>query len=910
MNKLSILVIMFFFTLFANAQAKIIIKGKLIDKENSTPIEEATVYITSVKDSTVIDYTISDKNGIFKFETKKITVPFFLKTSTVGYENYKIKENSCTENKDFGVLSLLKKKIMLNEVVVKSEAPPIKIKKDTLEFNASSFKVRPDANVETLLRQLPGVKIDANKKITINGKVVNKILVDGKPFFGEDGQIALQNLPADMIKKVQVSDTKTKEEEMTGQHSSSNSSTINLTLQEDKSKGFFGKIMSGYGTNNRYESSGIAGYFKDKRRITAIFSSNNINATGFSMDEVFDNMGGGRNGGPEVAMGAGINRTNMAGVNYDDQIAKKVDSHLSYKYDNSDQENNNKTSQVSFLTTGNIHSESESVINVLTENNTAYTQFGYKNDKKFQVSMVPFFFKQVSTTTNGLQSSSRDDNNQLLNESSSKSKTKNETDSFGNRLTAMKSFDKKNRYFSGTFFNSNERRDGNSLINSTTQFYQDATPNDLRNQNTLKNNLKDKYTLNLRYSEPVTDSTSVSLAIEGQYIKDNWGKSTFDFNEMHGGYTDKNELMSSNIRSLEKHFEPYVNYDVSKNKFYISARLGANIVKSNSGSDYLNATTSLDRNYVSPDMSFNMRYNFGKNSWVYMRYYNQVVTPTADQLLPVANLSNPLNTIIGNPNLDLVTSHLGTLSYSKFDNASRSEYSIYSNVTYNDSEIVTTSFYDENGKQTTTYTNVFGTYYVYSGANWNKTVKKNLHSFTYGLECNFVYNFKKGFTNSEMYSASSKSIIPEVNLSYNYSDLLTINPSYSFKYFDTDYDNYTINETSNSIHVAKVEITNYILKKWVFGNDFSYNYNSDISGGFQKDFYLWNTSLSYKSKGDQWIFKLKVYDILNQNQSDMRTITETSVVDSKNTVLKRYGMLSLTYKFQKFGKKLEVIESK
>src|SRR5690606_11931928 len=152
----------------------------------------------------------------------------------------------------------------------------------TLEFNASSFKVRPDANVETLLKQLPGVEIDEDGKITVNGKEVNQILVNGKPFFDKDGKIALQNLPANIINKVQVTDTKTKKEEISGDKASGNNSSINLTIDEDKNKGVMLKAMAGYGTDERYESSLMLNYFKGDARLSILGSSNNINSVGFS----------------------------------------------------------------------------------------------------------------------------------------------------------------------------------------------------------------------------------------------------------------------------------------------------------------------------------------------------------------------------------------------------------------------------------------------------------------------------------------------------------------------------------------------------------------------------------------------------------------------------------------------------
>jgi len=904
--------IMCFFSLCGNAQNKITIKGKLLDKETSIPIEDVTVYLTTVKDSTIIDYTVSDKNGVFRIETKKITVPFFLKTAATGYENIKIKENSCTENKNFGVLSILKKEIILSEVVIKNVAPPVKIKKDTLEFNAASFKVRPDANVEALIRQLPGTQIDENKKITINGKVVDKILVNGKPFFSEDGKIALQNLTADMIKKVQVSNTKTKDEEMSKQESSSNNATINLTLQEDKNKGVFGKFMGGYGTDDHYESSGIASYFKNKRRITAIVSSNNINATGFSMDDVFDNMGGGRNnngmgygGGGNNSSSTGITRSTTAGLNYDDEWIKGLNAHTAYNYKNSDNENRNKTSKADFLPTGNIFTESESVSNQLTEGNNLDMEFDYKINDKTRIFLSPRFAKTTATNSYASQATSRDDNNNLMNENNKKTNSQNDSGSFQNWMSIYRGFNKKGRYFNATMQNNNSRNDVNSIDNSATLFYQDATPDDIRNQNVLAKKSNDNFYFNVQYSEPITDSLSVYVGVTTNWTKTKEDNNTLDFDTATGKYSDRNELMSNYFDSKSTRLSPNAGLMIRKKRLWMRATLGTYFVEVNNHSNYLNTFTDLSKNYALPEGSLNFNYNFSKTENVYAYYSRQYSLPTASQILPVENLSNPLNTIVGNSNLDIGKSHYFSVNYGNHNTSNFSGLSIYSNGNYSDSSIASTSVYDENGKQRTSYVNISGNYNVSLGANWDKTVKKELNTFKYSLRLNTGYEFQQGFTNVEQYSAQIKSISPGASISYDYGEFFTLRPSYGFIYKKTNYDNYRIDEASNREHNFKIEATNYIHKQWVFGNDFSYNYNSNISGGFKKDFYLWNTSLSYKSKEDQWIFKIKVYDILNQNQSATRTITATSVVDAQNTVLKRYGMFSITYKFKKFGMKLE-----
>lgn len=351
------------------------ISGKVLEKSSQAPLESATIYLTTVKDSTIVDYTISDKNGNFTLIAKKTDNPINFKISYNGYKNFtKTLDNILQEN-NLGTIELVENANQLDEILLKGEIPPIRIKKDTLEFNAGSFKVNQDANVEALLKQLPGVEIDEAGKITVNGKEVNNILVNGKPFFGKDGKIATQNLPADMIDKVQITDTKTKSEELSGDASSSNESTINLTIQEDKNKGLFGKAMAGKGSDDRYESSLLFNYFKDVQKISILGSSNNINSVGFSMDEIFDNMGGGRNNsiwtnddgsfgvnGRQFGGGNGITQSNMIGINYADELLnKKVDTNGSYYFNNATTKNKNRTNRTNLLPTGTAQTNSESV---------------------------------------------------------------------------------------------------------------------------------------------------------------------------------------------------------------------------------------------------------------------------------------------------------------------------------------------------------------------------------------------------------------------------------------------------------------------------------------------------------------------------------------------------------------------
>ncbi|MFN3941563.1 MAG: carboxypeptidase-like regulatory domain-containing protein [Flavobacterium sp.] len=342
---------------FVFSQNFIQIQGYAVSATDQKPLESATVYLQTKKDSSLVDYTSTDKNGKFSLKIKANQPPTVLKISYVGFKTYRKELNDYSKNIVLGNLLMEEISSELDEVVVKADVAPIKFKKDTLEFNASSFKVAPDANVMQLLKQLPGVEIDENGKITVNGKEVNNVLVNGKPLFGSDGKIAIQNLPAEIINKVQITTTKTKEEELAKEDASGNEATINLTIDEDKNKGLIGRITAGYGTNERYEASGLVNSFKGDRRFSVLASSNNINSTGFSMDEVFDNMNGGRNynmwsnsdgsfGINDMQFGGnkGIVRTNMLGISYSDEwLKKKLSPIYTVLYNNNEIVNENQS---------------------------------------------------------------------------------------------------------------------------------------------------------------------------------------------------------------------------------------------------------------------------------------------------------------------------------------------------------------------------------------------------------------------------------------------------------------------------------------------------------------------------------------------------------------------------------------
>ena len=915
-QKLALAFFLFCFT--ANyGQNTVLLKGKIVDKNTSIPLESATIYLKSVKDSTVVDYTISDKNGNFEIKTKKNDIAVYFKVSYISYADYSEKLDNLNKDKDFGFVKLAENASTLNEVIVQSEAPPITIKNDTLEFNASSFKVRPDANVEALLKQLPGVEIDEEGKITVNGKEVNNILVNGKPFFGKDGKIATQNLPAEIISKVQVTDTKTKEEELSGQDATSDEKTINLTIQEDKNKGVFGKANIGYGTDERYESSLLFNYFKDTQKISLLGSGNNINSVGFSMDEIFDNMGGGRNSsiwvndngsfginGMQFGGNNGITTSNMIGVNFADEWAKKkINPNGSYYYSNAETNNNNRTNRINLLPTGNTNTLAESKSKSITDGHNIAMDFEIKIDSTTTLYLSPSFSKSEMKNKNTGFDATYDETGTALNENTSDNNWSSQNNTFKNNLYFYKQLKKKGRGINFSMSNENSKNDSDLFTKTTTTFLQSGNTDDNRDQFRKDNSKNDSFRAEIGYSEPLRDSLVFNFKTTYNYKKSNEIRETYDFDSGLNSYSNFNDLLSNDIISRTSSVIPMVGISLRKKKIRGSISMGTEIINFNNQSNYLANKTSVNKNYIYPKMNGYLSITLGKSKSIYSYYSYEVNLPSANQILPFENLANPLNTYIGNADLKPNENYSIYTNFNNYDYATRSGFYAYAGGDYNVNQIVASTTYDTDFKATTTYQNVDRAYNTYVGFSLNKSLKKEKRTFKYGLGLQFDYNYDQGLTNAALFESKGLTLSPRANITWSIDEMITINPSYRYTYINNDFTNYVIDNTKNFKHSAKLEITSYWPKKVVLGSDFGYNYNSNIADGFQKDFYLWNLSLGYNFFEDKLLAKVKVYDVLNQNISATRTITPTAITDMENTVLQQYAMFSLTYKLEKFGGK-------
>ncbi|MBB1138670.1 outer membrane beta-barrel protein [Myroides sp. WP-1] len=894
MKKLiCLLTVLFFQTVFS--QSTVSIQGKLTDSVKN-PLEAVTVYVVKEKDNSVLEYSMSNAEGNFELKVKLPEEKVRFKASMVGFKPYsKAIESTGEQTYNLGTIQLQELITSLDELVITADIPPIRVKRDTLEFNASSFTVRPDANLEQLLKQLPGLQIDENKKITVNGKQVNEILVNGKPFFGEDGKIALENLPAEIINKVQVTDKKTKKEKFTGERAKSDDASINITIDEANNKGYFGKVTGGYGSDKRYEGSLFFNTFFDKTQLNVIGSANNINAMGFSMDEVFDNMRMGKSSG-------GITTSRMLGVNFVQDLSDKLKVNGSYNYNFSDTESKNRSSVTQFLPSGEFATNSESGSNSDSEGHSANVSIDYIGEKD-SFYITPNFQTNYSSSVTSSSSESLNEQGELLNDSESHARNKGDSNSFANSMRYMRKLKRDRQFFTVEFRNANSVNESDILQESVTHFYKTEQEEDKRRQYQRQNNANDSYALSFEYSQPITDSLTMLIGTSWDRNQEITDAKVFDYNEATQDYTDLNSLQTNRYVTVRTTVNPYVGFNLTHKKFYADFNTSTQLVKNSVEALYNKENYTLDKKYIDPNVLVNLRYTLSKGNMFWLMYNYNVTYQRATELLDIVDVSNPLHTFVGNPDLRPTGNHTMTLSYRSYNFQTRSGYSVYGNVNILNNSIVNAIDYDEDRKSISTYKNVSGAYSWSLNGSWYRSAKWDELSVRYGINMRYNQSVQKGYIDGVIYDAISNSLSPRVYVNVDYGELFRISPSYNYNTNWSSYKNFNVDRASNYIHNASLETVLYWPSKFTIGNDFNYTYNSQIASGYNRDFYMWNISLAYEFFNDRFKAKVKVYDVLNQNTSSRRTIDATSIVDSESLVLKRYVMFSLTYSLKGFGGK-------
>ena len=899
-----------------NAQTKSFrLSGNVISEESNEPLEAATIYLEKIKDTTLVTYTISDKNGDFFIEDRVSEDSLNLFISYVGHQTLQrgVKIDQPEIN-----LGSLKMQVgeTLGEIVIRSRAP-ITIKKDTLEFNVKSFKTKKDATVEDLLKELPGVEVDDEGNITVNGKSVNKILVNGKPFFGDDPTITTRNLTKEIINKVQIVDTKTDAEAFAGEDGDQENKTINLTIDEDKNKGVFGRVAGGVGTDDRYEFAGFFNRFDNDQRLSVLAGGNNINSPGFSFGEIRKMFGGGSNiyvssngsfgiDGRRFGGGQGIVRSNTAGANYVDDLGEKLSIATDYFYAQSDSEDSGTVQRENILPDSRFFTNSSSRSNIDTDNHVLNIRFDVKVDSTWLINIKPSFSFGNSERRSDREDDSRTEDNVLTNMSTVSAFDQSTTRDFKNDLDVTKKFGTNGMSLRFNMTNEfNSRRD-DDFLNSETEVFGDNPESVVRNQFTDGEFNLNSFYAQLTYKYPLI---AEKLFLNAKYsLRDDTRETinaTFDFDAATQSFTNFNTDLSTNFSYTNRRSTPALGINYRSEKISGNIEIGF-VTRTLENSDRLRPQVSFEQEFDAIEINSYFNYRFSPKASIYGNYRRNNNPPEISQLQPFQDVSDPLNVTIGNPNLKPANRQSVYIGYNGYDFQKGTGLSIYGNFEAVSDQVIPRTTVDENFVRTTTFANVNGNNQGYLGANYSKKVQLDSIrdvKISLGLFANKSKNVN--FNNEVLYASRTNSIGPSLRLTFNWKKVLEFSPNYRLNVSRNTYEDDIFEDQDFISHNIGVRTATFLPKKFEWRNDINYQYNPNVAPGFQRSAWFWNSTLAYSILKDQGTVTLKVYDLLNQNTNARRTATANYIQDSQSLVLQQYFMLNFSWKFNSLGKKGE-----
>lgn len=885
------------------------LNGNVKDAVSGEPLIQASVRVLAAKDSALVKGAVTDIDGRFNIQGIKAG-KYIVEASYVGYNPVLRDITVADRNITLKPFELSESTVMLKEATVIGVRTPVKVMEDTVEFAADAYRTQPNAVVEDLLKRLPGVEVDSSGKITANGKSVSKILVDGKEFFSDDPTVASRNLPVDMVEKLQVVDRKSDLARLTGVDDGEDETVINLTVKKDRKNGWFGNAEAGYGTDDRYKGNFNINRFWGGNQITFLGAANNVNEPGFAdgASGRFRRFGGDN----------GITNSQSFGVNFNvgKEEILRVGGNVMYSHTDRD---TRTLSERQYL-----FADSSS-----TTNSRSYSRDkGHNFRADFRVIWKPDSFNTLEFRPNV----SLNYNNSFSNDSSStfagnhtadevtrslnNGTSKGNSFEFGGRLIYNHNFrSRRGRSFSlmANYRISNVHE--NSSTYSFNRFFLLNDSVDVYDQYATNHTWSNSISARASWTEPLGDASKgnfLTLSYNFSYRWNNADKLTYDHDILFpDGWEGLPVIGTENIFNpdLSNRFRnDYMSQDIRLGYRHVSAKgnlnVGVSLVPQTSQSKNLldDAKSIPRRNVLNFAPFLRYRYKMNKSSSMHVFYNGRSSQPSMAQLQPVADMSNPLRIVIGNPDLKPTFTHHLSYRLQNFNSEKQRSIMAMLDAEYVQNSIVSqTTFNSSTGGQTTTYQNVNGVWSV-RGMNMVSFPLPKHRAFTFNNHLFVMYSNSVGFNNLERNRSGSLMIGESPGFAWRPDNLsLELRPRYNFQNVSN-----TVQKGSNrTVHTYGGSFYgNYTTPVGiVLSTDLNYSATSGYSQGFDTKTWMWNASISYLFLRDRSAtITLKAYDLLGQRSNVRRSVTANYISDERYNSLTRYVMVSFSYKFNTFGK--------
>lgn len=907
-TKLLILpLLLFSVTLFA--QKKVNITGVAIDSAG-TKLSGATIKAINAKDSV---FAFTDKDGKLELSITPL-FPIDITINLIGYIPYTKKINSMPIGVEGIQLDsiLMETDVALLPGVEVTSVQPIVVKEDTIEYNAKAYKVEEGAPVEDALKKMPGLEVGKDGAITAQGKPVARVRVNGKDFFGGDVQTATKNLPADIIENIQIIDDYGDEANLTGIKTGEPEKIININIQKNKNRGFFGNASASAGDKGRFGSGISANLFRDETQINFLGSINNTNA------DLFNFNGGGRGGGARGnnnfgnesrggGGGNGITLSQSAGLNYRSNIGKKVTINGSYSF-SARHMNTESSSYRQDLNPSNV-------ITTNSQNNSHNSSYNHRitADIEYRMDSMNYFkfTPYLSLSNSSSESAGTSQIKRMLYHTDNifNSSGNSTSPNGGGNIMYHHAFRKKGRSInisSGVNI-SYSKQDRESLNKYHNIDYDSISGNIISETDTIQSqqifteNKNTATNINVSYNEPVNKRKTMFLELSYRW----------------------NQSNTENVRKVDD-IDPFTNEattNIAQTNYFdykfTTHRAGINFkgreTKYNYSVGLVVQPSILTGQSVGKDIGTNYKnlnwiptarfvYNFARSHSLTVTYDGSSREPGFNQLQPVSDSSNLNNVSVGNPNLQAeFTSRFG-LNYNKFDNKAGT--SLFANLNFDQTQdkIVSSRINNKTGTgRTTSYINTNGFYNLGGNAGYTRPFSDRKYSVTLGVNGNFSNNIT--FVDGMRNNGNTWRLSPRTSFRLDLEGIIDVaaNVSYSFQQIITRYDTGGKRVSDNETLQLGLSGKNYIKKQWIFGYDVSKMMNFGLQGNVNANPLIINLSAEYRFlKRQMAAIRFQAFDLLNENADIRRTINGDITTDSRTNRLARYFLLTLNFRLQKF----------
>ena len=906
-GKCLLMLLMILFSPMAFAQQSgVNVTGSVVEQGSDTPIEQATVRLLNVKDSAMVRGVVSARNGSFTLKNVK-KGSYLLHITFIGYDPlYQPLQITGKKNPvNVGKLELSDGAIELGEAVVIGKAPEVTVRNDTVEYNADSYKVTEGSVLEDLLKKMPGVEVDSEGKITVNGKEVKKVMVDGKEFFSDDPKVASKNLPAKMIDKLQVLDKKSDMAQMTGFDDGEEETVINLTVKPGMKQGWFGNAYGGYGSKDRYEGNAMVNRFVNNDQITFMGGANNTNNMGFSdlASTMFSGMGGGggRRGG--FGAGSGITSSGNAGLNFSKEFKPdKLTLGGNTRYSHSDNDARSKSDRQNILPgDSSSYDNSEAMSRTKSDNFGVDFRLEWKPDTMTQLIFRPSFSFSHSMNDNFSDATTLDNERDTVNTN----KSSNYSESNGYNLNASIDFSRKlnnkGRVFSATLSGGNSDSYSDGMNRSDIVYFNqtDALKNSIIDQRSRYDNKGFNYRAYVSWVEPIGHNNFIQATYSISQRKQEALKNVYN-QDADGIYNVLDSAYSQSYRNNFISQRASLSFKSQREKFNYT--IGLNLDPSYSSSENFVGDTTLSKITrkvvnLSPMAQFN--YMFDKRTNLRIMYNGRTSQPSMTQLQPVADISDPTNITIGNPDLNPRYTNNVFIRFQQFTPEKQRAVMIMANGSYIINDIVSyTSYNQETGVKTTTYKNVNGNYSGNVRMMLNTPLKNKKFSINSMTMASFANS--NGYINEEKNTNRNLILSERGGIDFR-SSYLDLGVNGNIRYNATSNSLQKENNQNTFNYGAGGYTTIYLPLNFKIESDVNWSTNSGYGDGFKQNEVLWNASASKSFlKNNQGTLRFKIYDILQQRSNISRSVTASYIQDSEYNTLGSYFMVHFIYRFSIF----------